>query len=221
MPLLHHNLTCSFSNFYQCYFQFLNHTVPPFSDLTVCHLLQFPPCLFIIFCLLFTLPPFLLCLVWLLSLSLSLSLLFSSHRLPSPPSSAHVDMSNVSFDVDPLDLDAEEPPEFQGDPRSSKGMSGSVTSPQANAHRLPFFKKVTLGAQDTSLTSSLPASLPHLSPTPPRSLMSSSLLRLSLTEPSPLLLNLTPFGPSGSSRDGYAEICLDVCFSVLVSRERR
>uniref|UniRef100_A0A8C4HJV1 Voltage-dependent L-type calcium channel subunit beta-1 n=1 Tax=Dicentrarchus labrax TaxID=13489 RepID=A0A8C4HJV1_DICLA len=61
-------------------------------------------------------------------------------RRPTPP--AHVDSSTVAFDVDPLDLDAEEPPEFQGDPRSSKGMSGSVTSPQANTHRLPFFKKM-------------------------------------------------------------------------------
>lgn len=49
----------------------------------------------------------------------------------------------MAFDVDPLDLDAEEPPEFPGEPRSPKTMSGSVTSPQANAHRLPFFKKVT------------------------------------------------------------------------------
>lgn len=65
------------------------------------------------------------------------------HHLPV--SSAHVDMSTVAFDADPLDLDAEEPPEFQGDPRSPKGISGSVTSPQANVHRLPFFKKVTPG----------------------------------------------------------------------------
>uniref|UniRef100_A0A8C5H4U9 Voltage-dependent L-type calcium channel subunit beta-1 n=1 Tax=Gouania willdenowi TaxID=441366 RepID=A0A8C5H4U9_GOUWI len=63
-------------------------------------------------------------------------------RRPTPPGTAHVDMSTVSFDVDPSDLDAEEPPESQGDTRSSKGMSGSVTSPQANAHRLPFFKKM-------------------------------------------------------------------------------
>uniref|UniRef100_A0AAQ5ZGH6 Voltage-dependent L-type calcium channel subunit beta-1 n=1 Tax=Amphiprion ocellaris TaxID=80972 RepID=A0AAQ5ZGH6_AMPOC len=68
--------------------------------------------------------------------------LFSVSAPPPPPPSAHVDMSTVPFDVDPLDLDAEEPPESQGDPRSSKGMSGSVTSPQANAHRLPFFKKM-------------------------------------------------------------------------------
>uniref|UniRef100_H3DAD9 Voltage-dependent L-type calcium channel subunit beta-1 n=1 Tax=Tetraodon nigroviridis TaxID=99883 RepID=H3DAD9_TETNG len=63
-------------------------------------------------------------------------------RRPTPPGTAHVDMSTVTFDADPLDLDAEEPPEFQGDPRSSKGMPGSVTSPQANIHRLPFFKKM-------------------------------------------------------------------------------
>lgn len=130
--------------------------------------LQFPPCLFLatshILSSIYS-PPF------------SSSIIFSySHPSCSffslslctarpPASSAHVDMSTVAFDVDPLDLDAEEPPEFQGDPRSSKGMSGSVTSAQANTHRLPFFKKVTLGAQNATLTS--PASFlqiqsPHL-----------------------------------------------------------
>lgn len=137
----------------------------PFLDLSVCHLLQFPPfwlhlTFFYLLFLLFLPFPLLLFLVlfhFALSRSspLSLPLFFCSLGPPSPPSSAHVDMSTVAFDVDPLDLDAEEPPEFQGDPRSSKGMSGSVTSPQANAHRLPFFKKVTSEAQDTSLTSSL------------------------------------------------------------------
>lgn len=68
--------------------------------------------------------------------------LFLSER--SAPPLAPVDTSMAAFDIDPLDLDAEEPPESQGDPRSPKGVSGSVTSPQANAHRLPFFKKVTL-----------------------------------------------------------------------------
>ncbi|XP_047215654.1 voltage-dependent L-type calcium channel subunit beta-1-like isoform X2 [Girardinichthys multiradiatus] len=63
-------------------------------------------------------------------------------RRPTPPGTAPVDTSTAAFDVDPLDLDAEETPESQGDPRSPKGMSGSVTSPQANAHRLPFFKKM-------------------------------------------------------------------------------
>ncbi|XP_068606499.1 voltage-dependent L-type calcium channel subunit beta-1 [Brachionichthys hirsutus] len=63
-------------------------------------------------------------------------------RRPTPPGTANVDASTAADDADALDLDAEEPPEFQGDPRSSKGMSGSVTSPLANAHRLPFFKKM-------------------------------------------------------------------------------
>ncbi|XP_043955863.1 voltage-dependent L-type calcium channel subunit beta-1 isoform X6 [Gambusia affinis] len=63
-------------------------------------------------------------------------------RRPTPPGTAPVDTSTAAFDVDPLDLDAEEPPESQGDPRSPKGISGSITSPQANAHRLPFFKKM-------------------------------------------------------------------------------
>ncbi|XP_067089006.1 voltage-dependent L-type calcium channel subunit beta-1 [Osmerus mordax] len=63
-------------------------------------------------------------------------------RRPTPPGTAHVDMPTMTYDLDPLDLDAEEPPEPQGDPRSSKGNAGSVTSPQANAHRLPFFKKM-------------------------------------------------------------------------------
>uniref|UniRef100_A0A8C7GX65 Voltage-dependent L-type calcium channel subunit beta-1 n=1 Tax=Oncorhynchus kisutch TaxID=8019 RepID=A0A8C7GX65_ONCKI len=62
--------------------------------------------------------------------------------LPTPTSPAHVDMSTMAFDLDPLDLDAEEPPEPQGDPRSPKGSAGSVTSPQGQIHRLPFFKKM-------------------------------------------------------------------------------
>lgn len=95
-----------------------------------------------------------LCLVPLLLLLVCLTCLSPSLRTTRPdPSSAHMDMSTVAFDVDPLDLEAEEPPESQGDPRSTKGMSGSVTSPQANAHRLPFFKKVTSGAVDNLPTS--------------------------------------------------------------------
>ncbi|CDQ78966.1 unnamed protein product [Oncorhynchus mykiss] len=63
-------------------------------------------------------------------------------RRPTPPGTAHVDMSTMAFDLDPLDLDAEEPPEPQGDPHSPKGSAGSVTSPQGQIHRLPFFKKM-------------------------------------------------------------------------------
>ncbi|XP_057716681.1 voltage-dependent L-type calcium channel subunit beta-1 isoform X1 [Corythoichthys intestinalis] len=63
-------------------------------------------------------------------------------RRPTPPGTAHVDVPTVTYDVDPLELDGEDLPDSQGDPHSPKGMSGSVTSPQANAHRLPFFKKM-------------------------------------------------------------------------------
>lgn len=145
----------------------------------MCHLLQFPPCLsldashiLLSICSSLFAPPLLHFLILLPHLALLSPLSpfsFCSPLLPlsaplalPPPPSAHVDTSTVAFDVDPIDLDVEEPPEFQGEPRSSKGISGSVTSPQANIHRLPFFKKVTLGAQDTLLTS--PASLLHLSP---------------------------------------------------------
>ncbi|XP_029013831.1 voltage-dependent L-type calcium channel subunit beta-1 isoform X4 [Betta splendens] len=63
-------------------------------------------------------------------------------RRPTPPGTAHVDTSTVAFDAEPLDLEADEPLESQGEPRSPRGTSGSVTSPQANIHRLPFFKKM-------------------------------------------------------------------------------
>lgn len=132
----------------------------PLFDLSLCNLLQFPSCLFLgtshiltsIYSSPFCFSSSLILFCFTLSCSLRFHFLFFflvcsplvplSASPPTPPS-AHVDMSTVVYDVDPLDLDAEEPPESQGDPRSSKGMSGSVTSPQANAHRLPFFKKVT------------------------------------------------------------------------------
>ncbi|XP_077590527.1 voltage-dependent L-type calcium channel subunit beta-1 isoform X2 [Stigmatopora nigra] len=63
-------------------------------------------------------------------------------RRPTPPGTAHVDGPTVTYDLDPLEMDGEELPDSQGDLHSPKGMSGSVTSPQANAHRLPFFKKM-------------------------------------------------------------------------------
>ncbi|KAJ8398827.1 hypothetical protein AAFF_G00420240 [Aldrovandia affinis] len=74
--------------------------------------------------------------------SSSLADVATGTRRPTPPGTAHVEIATVAFDVDPLDLDAEEPPEPQADPRSPRASAGSVTSPQANAHRLPFFKKM-------------------------------------------------------------------------------
>ncbi|KAI1896430.1 hypothetical protein AGOR_G00094720 [Albula goreensis] len=63
-------------------------------------------------------------------------------RRPTPPGTAPGEPSTVAFELDPLDLEAEEVPEPQADPHSPRASSGSVTSPQANAHRLPFFKKM-------------------------------------------------------------------------------
>ncbi|XP_051792425.1 LOW QUALITY PROTEIN: voltage-dependent L-type calcium channel subunit beta-1 [Erpetoichthys calabaricus] len=63
-------------------------------------------------------------------------------RRPTPPASGNAELSNVTFDIDALDLDAEEAAEPQGDHRSPKTSVSSVTTPQANAKRVPFFKKV-------------------------------------------------------------------------------
>lgn len=133
----------------------LNHTVSPFSVSSRASLRLASQCIshssfhlpFLLF-LFYLISSSSLCLLYLFSFChfSSLALLCIPRPSPSP---AHVDTSTVAFEVDPLDLDAEEPPESQGDSRSSKGMSGSVTSPQANIHRLPFFKKVTVGSQDT------------------------------------------------------------------------
>ncbi|KAL4659283.1 voltage-dependent L-type calcium channel subunit beta-1-like isoform X1 [Arapaima gigas] len=71
--------------------------------------------------------------------SSSLGDIATGTRRPTPPGTAPVEMSTVAFDVDPLELDAEEP---HTEPRSPRASAGSVTSPQANAHRLPFFKKM-------------------------------------------------------------------------------
>ncbi|XP_058862619.1 voltage-dependent L-type calcium channel subunit beta-1 isoform X3 [Acipenser ruthenus] len=62
-------------------------------------------------------------------------------RRPTPPTMGHLELSNVTFDIDALDLDAEEPgtEPLVNQPKSSVS---SVTSPQANAKRIPFFKKM-------------------------------------------------------------------------------
>uniref|UniRef100_A0A8C9SSC6 Voltage-dependent L-type calcium channel subunit beta-1 n=1 Tax=Scleropages formosus TaxID=113540 RepID=A0A8C9SSC6_SCLFO len=74
--------------------------------------------------------------------SSSLGDIATGTRRPTPPGTVPVEMSTVAFDVDPLELDAEELPEPNTEPRSPRASAGSVTSPQANAHRLPFFKKM-------------------------------------------------------------------------------
>uniref|UniRef100_A0AAR2J1R5 Voltage-dependent L-type calcium channel subunit beta-2 n=1 Tax=Pygocentrus nattereri TaxID=42514 RepID=A0AAR2J1R5_PYGNA len=61
----------------------------------------------------------------------------SGTRRPTPPGTA--DMSSALYD-DSSDLEAEEAEPV--DMRDRKGVAGSVTSPQGNIPRLPFFKKM-------------------------------------------------------------------------------
>ncbi|MGH0155077.1 UNVERIFIED_CONTAM: hypothetical protein FKN15_044346 [Acipenser sinensis] len=64
-----------------------------------------------------------------------------------PRKQGHVELSNVTFDIDALELDAEEPgtEPLVNQPKTSVS---SVTSPQANAKRIPFFKKGVLGKKN-------------------------------------------------------------------------
>uniref|UniRef100_UPI00398F6D94 voltage-dependent L-type calcium channel subunit beta-1 isoform X2 n=1 Tax=Pristiophorus japonicus TaxID=55135 RepID=UPI00398F6D94 len=61
-------------------------------------------------------------------------------RRPTPPATGNADLSNLAFDVDAIDLDAEES-DSQTDHRSPKTSVSSVTTPPSNAKRIPFFKK--------------------------------------------------------------------------------
>ncbi|XP_078080266.1 voltage-dependent L-type calcium channel subunit beta-1 isoform X2 [Mustelus asterias] len=61
-------------------------------------------------------------------------------RRPTPPATGFADLSNLAFDVDAIDLDAEES-DSQTNHRSPKTSVSSVTTPPSNAKRIPFFKK--------------------------------------------------------------------------------
>ncbi|XP_038634610.1 LOW QUALITY PROTEIN: voltage-dependent L-type calcium channel subunit beta-1-like [Scyliorhinus canicula] len=61
-------------------------------------------------------------------------------RRPTPPATGYADLSNLAFDVDAIDLDAEES-DSQTNHRSPKTSVSSVTTPPSNAKRIPFFKK--------------------------------------------------------------------------------
>ncbi|XP_055079608.1 voltage-dependent L-type calcium channel subunit beta-1 isoform X2 [Periophthalmus magnuspinnatus] len=60
-------------------------------------------------------------------------------RRPTPPGTVHPD---ASFEIDSVDLEAEESMDLTGEPRTPKSLSGSVTSPHQAIPRLPFFKKM-------------------------------------------------------------------------------
>ncbi|GCB73628.1 hypothetical protein scyTo_0002708 [Scyliorhinus torazame] len=82
-------------------------------------------------------------------------------RRPTPPATGYADLSNLAFDVDAIDLDAEES-DSQTNHRSPKTSVSSVTTPPSNAKRIPFFKKVTPG-QSTQLPDARTSTHPTLS----------------------------------------------------------
>lgn len=79
---------------------------------------------------------------FLVSFSISSPLLFYPLKPAHLPIGPLADLSSGLYD-DALDSDVEEVE--PADTRDHKGVGGSVTSPQGNLPRLPFFKKVTPG----------------------------------------------------------------------------
>nr|XP_014345661.1 PREDICTED: voltage-dependent L-type calcium channel subunit beta-1 isoform X2 [Latimeria chalumnae] len=72
--------------------------------------------------------------------SSSLGDVVTGMRRPTPPTSGNLDLPNLAYDLDVLELDAEEA-DYQGNHRSPKTSVSSVTSSQSNVKRIPFFKK--------------------------------------------------------------------------------
>ncbi|XP_075767873.1 voltage-dependent L-type calcium channel subunit beta-1 isoform X2 [Pelodiscus sinensis] len=72
--------------------------------------------------------------------SSSLGDVVTGTRRPTPPASGTLDMTNLAYDLDALDLEAEEAegPEHS---RSPKPSVSSVTTSPSNVKRIPFFKK--------------------------------------------------------------------------------
>ncbi|XP_043911311.1 voltage-dependent L-type calcium channel subunit beta-1 isoform X6 [Protopterus annectens] len=70
--------------------------------------------------------------------SSSLGDVVTGTRRPTPPATGNLDMTNLAYDVDTYDIDAEE---IDPNNRSPKTSVNSVTTPQSNAKRMPFFKK--------------------------------------------------------------------------------
>ncbi|KAL4617721.1 voltage-dependent L-type calcium channel subunit beta-1 isoform X2 [Arapaima gigas] len=63
-------------------------------------------------------------------------------RRPTPPGPATAELTKGGSDVDPFELDAEEPPESPVDALSPRSSTSSTSSPLAHIQRLPFFKKM-------------------------------------------------------------------------------
>ncbi|XP_067397302.1 voltage-dependent L-type calcium channel subunit beta-1 isoform X2 [Emydura macquarii macquarii] len=73
--------------------------------------------------------------------SSSLGDVVTGTRRPTPPASGTLDMTNLAYDLDALDLEEEEA-EGPENPRSPKPSVSSVTTSPSNVKRIPFFKKV-------------------------------------------------------------------------------
>nr|XP_025041968.1 voltage-dependent L-type calcium channel subunit beta-1 [Pelodiscus sinensis] len=72
--------------------------------------------------------------------SSSLGDVVTGTRRPTPPASGTLDMTNLAYDLDALDLEAEETEGLEHS-RSPKPSVSSVTTSPSNVKRIPFFKK--------------------------------------------------------------------------------
>ncbi|KYO44275.1 voltage-dependent L-type calcium channel subunit beta-1 isoform X3 [Alligator mississippiensis] len=72
--------------------------------------------------------------------SSSLGDVVTGTRRPTPPASGTLDMTNLAYDPDALDLEDEEAEGLENH-RSPKTSVSSVTTPPSNVKRIPFFKK--------------------------------------------------------------------------------
>ncbi|XP_053870635.1 voltage-dependent L-type calcium channel subunit beta-1 isoform X2 [Malaclemys terrapin pileata] len=72
--------------------------------------------------------------------SSSLGDVVTGTRRPTPPASGTLDMTNLAYDLDALDLELEEAEGLEN-PRSPKASVSSVTTSPSNVKRIPFFKK--------------------------------------------------------------------------------
>ncbi|XP_070584957.1 voltage-dependent L-type calcium channel subunit beta-1 isoform X1 [Erythrolamprus reginae] len=62
-------------------------------------------------------------------------------RRPTPPASGTLELTNIAYDPDALDLEEEEEAGVDESQRSPKTSVSSVTTPPSTTKRIPFFKK--------------------------------------------------------------------------------
>ncbi|KAH0626900.1 hypothetical protein JD844_002193 [Phrynosoma platyrhinos] len=62
-------------------------------------------------------------------------------RRPTPPASGNLEMTNLAYDPDALELEEEEEAATEENLRTPKSSVSSVTTPPSTTKRIPFFKK--------------------------------------------------------------------------------